>query len=138
MLKTWEEQGLIERIDTPKACFFRPTEYGETHFIQATGNRCYKTGTGSWKHNYELLDKFQALNEEEKDSWQTEADLKQYARERGLDFDEISTTDGAYIDSETGELQCIEIETKHYKDEHIAMKQVFVEKMGGHYESYRI
>lgn len=77
-------------------------------------------------------------DEDEQSSWMTEADLKKYARDMGWDLDTMSVTDGAYIDSETGEMQCVEIETKHYRDEHIAMKHVFVSQMGGNYESKRI
>lgn len=137
-LKTWEEGGLIEKVITKGASFYVPTEYGEQHFNQSTGHRCYKTGKDCWEHNYALLDVHQSLDESEQESWRTEADLKKYARDMGWDTDTFSITDGAYIDSETGEIRCVEIETKHYKDEHIAMKHVFVSHMGGYYEPTRI
>lgn len=138
VLKSWEEQGLIEKVDTKGACFYIPTKYGEQHFVDSTGHRCYKSNKDSWRHNYKLLDVYINLDNEEKDSWKTEADLKREARDAGWDMESFSVTDGSYIDSETGEIMCVEIETKHYKEQHIQAKSVYVEKVGGHYESHRV
>ena len=137
MLETWVKKGYIEKADTSKACFYKPTEYGERHFEAVTGNRCYKSNESSWKHNYKLLDTYYSKSDEEKESWKTEADLKRYALENDWDMKKMSTTDGAYLDSETGEWQCVEIVTKHYKEEHIEKKKVFVEHFGGNYESIK-
>lgn len=137
-LKRWEQKGYIEKKANDKTWFYKPTDYGVLHIEKATGNHCHKTNESSWRHNYELLNRYCSIEEKEQDSWLTEADLKKIAMENDWDFKEVSCTDGAYIDSNTGEWQCIEIVTKHYKQEHIEKKIEFVSRFGGVYESYKI
>lgn len=60
-----------------------------------------------------------------------------YASERDIDLTDMSVTDGAYR-NDNGDLVCVEIITISYSDEDKAMKERFVEEIGGQYATYKI
>lgn len=68
----------------------------------------------------------------------TEREQRQYAEDHGYEIEDTSVCDGAYRDSETGEMVYVEIVTPDYTAKMIESKIKYVEIMGGRYDQRSI
>jgi len=67
----------------------------------------------------------------------TEAEIREYCQNNSINVEGTSITDGAYVNSFSGEFVCVEIVTRHYTEAMIELKKEFTEIFGGSYEQYR-
>jgi hypothetical protein len=84
-----------------------------------------------------LVDFYEQIPEECRSTYMPEPELRRYALDGGVELEGSSVPDGAYLNAD-GDLVCIEVITKHYSQDTIAMKQEFVNRVGGLYEQSRI
>ncbi len=68
----------------------------------------------------------------------TEREQRQYAEDHGYEIEDTSVCDGAYRDSETGEMVYVEIITSDYTDKMKEAKAKYAEVMGGRYDQHSI
>jgi hypothetical protein len=68
----------------------------------------------------------------------TEREQRQYAEDHGYEIEDTSVCDGAYRDSETGEMVYVEIITPEYTDVYIEKKVAYAKVMGGRYDQHSI
>ena len=136
-LKTMVNLHYIEeKVDKHGNTFYRTTIEGREEFEEKTGIRGY--ASNSYVHDKALYNVYVDLSEEEQYSWMTEREQRQYAEDHGYKIQDTSVCDGAYRDSETGEMVYVEIITSDYTDRMISAKVAYVEAMNGVYEPHEI
>lgn len=134
-LFTWKNLGWITEEHDEKKSWYRTTIKGREIFEEKTLIHPYVSN--SYRHDKGLFDIYASRSDSERDSWLTESELRMYASERDIDLTDMSVTDGAYR-NDNGDLVCVEIITISYSDEDKAMKERFVEEIGGQYAPYKI
>lgn len=134
-LFTWKNLGWITEEHDEKKSWYRTTIKGREIFEEKTLIHPYVSN--SYRHDKGLFDIYASKSDSERDSWLTESELRMYASERDIDLTDMSVTDGAYR-NDNGDLVCVEIITISYSDEDKAMKERFVEEIGGQYATYKI
>ncbi|MFY4781555.1 hypothetical protein ACOTVE_09085 [Campylobacter jejuni] len=95
--------------------------------------------SSSAEHDLHVSDRYFSLSVIERDSWRTEADLRDDLRERYPDrLDElqqmleekrISSSDGAYTEESSGSTLAVEIVTRNYNDQEVEAKQEFAREL---------
>lgn len=103
---------------------------------------CYRSVGG--RHDLAIANKYFALTENERKSWQTESQLRELFQEKygergdyAVENKEMSATDGAYI-TKSGHYISFEVVTKHYGETEIRAKENFAEALGMHLEISKI
>lgn len=153
-IKNFKRDGYIEqaRLPHPKTkellLVFQLSDKGK-RLVESELNLqdCYRSSGGL--HDLRVADEYLSLNDGEKFSWKTEAQLREdsYAMADRLGkrklFEEnykngkFSATDGAYLSSQ-GQMIAVEVVTRNYKASELEAKRMFAQAMQMSYEPIRI
>lgn len=115
--------------------YYRTTITGRKVFEEVTSIKGYVSN--SYYHDKALYDIYTEISENERNSWRTESEQREYASSHQICLDGASVTDGAYF-SDDGEWKYVEVITKHYTEEMKEQKLEYVSRMGGKYEPSEI
>lgn len=96
---------------------------------------CYRSNSG--RHDLGVADKYLSLTKDERNTWQTEGELRErhYAKFKGSQAS--SATDGAYV-ARDGRFIAFEVVTKNYGQAEIEAKENFAVALGMQLEMTRI
>lgn len=133
-INTYIRSGIVEYGQSENEDYVRTTISGRSYIEENTSiGRCY--ASNSREHDSKLVEVYNSLTDTEKETWQTERELKTIADENDVDMNDKSPTDAAYT-SDNGDYICIEIVTGNYSEADIEEKESFAASLGGSYEQY--
>lgn len=133
-INTYIRSGVVEYGQSEEEDYVRTTIAGRNYIEENTEiSKCYVSN--SREHDAKLVGVYNSLSESEKETWQTERDLKYIANESDIDMSDKSPTDAAYT-SDNGDYICVEIVTSNYSETDIEEKELFAASLGGSYEQY--
>lgn len=96
---------------------------------------CYKSNSG--RHDLAVADKYFSLTKDERNTWQTEGQLRERSYGYETEGKRISATDGAYV-AENGRFIAFEVVTRNYGKAEIEAKENFSAALGMQLEMTRI